>query len=291
MLDFCLARALPLCTTSHVLCGSASQLFCDCVPHVLGVAASCPISAQAVASTSSPWRVLASRQRHTALPTGSEHEVQEEEAAEAEAQPDPTLIEKFHLTEGDEELRKTDCAERLWAHEHDIPDFSIDAAMDFLYDRLFAAHAPDSVVKVWCLLCSAPPLVSVHAFHGATLLVLLSTYMIFSWSPRRRTRARLCRPRVLQQRRGISAQHGWQGDWLSTCVLTSWPRVRRAERRSCMLKGRIAGAVDCACAHKTMLGVACMCLHTHDLPAVGWIQSGTELIVRARTRFETRNSK
>ena len=64
------------------------------------------------------------------------------------AQPDPTLVKRFHMTEADEELRRMDCPERLYAYAADTPEFSLEGAMDYIYEQLFGRYARDSVVRV-----------------------------------------------------------------------------------------------------------------------------------------------
>lgn len=66
---------------------------------------------------------------------------------EARQQADPTLIERFHMTEEDHRVRHTDCAERLLPFEGRLPDFDLADAAQYVHENLFVPGAPGSVVK------------------------------------------------------------------------------------------------------------------------------------------------
>lgn len=58
------------------------------------------------------------------------------------------LMEQYHLTEKDEEVREVDCPERLYVEMHKIPSFELQQLADYIYTTLFGRDAPDQLVKV-----------------------------------------------------------------------------------------------------------------------------------------------
>lgn len=66
---------------------------------------------------------------------------------------DPMLMEQYHLTEKDEEVREVDCPERLFVEMHKIPSFELQGLADYIYSSLFGPDAPEQLIKVRiCLL-------------------------------------------------------------------------------------------------------------------------------------------
>lgn len=58
------------------------------------------------------------------------------------------LMEQYHLTEKDEEVREVDCPERLFVEMHKIPSFELQGLADYIYNTLFGPDAPEQLVKV-----------------------------------------------------------------------------------------------------------------------------------------------
>lgn len=61
---------------------------------------------------------------------------------------DPMLMEQYHLTAKDEEVREVDCPERLFVDMHKIPSFELQGLADYIYSTLFGPDAPEQLVKV-----------------------------------------------------------------------------------------------------------------------------------------------
>eukprot|EP00892_Ulva_mutabilis_P012129 jgi/Ulvmu1/9289/UM050_0038.1 len=60
---------------------------------------------------------------------------------------DPMLMEQYHLTEKDEEVREVDCPERLFVEMHKIPSFELQGLADYIYSSLFGPDAPEQLIK------------------------------------------------------------------------------------------------------------------------------------------------
>ena len=61
---------------------------------------------------------------------------------------DPVLMEQYHLTKSDDEVRAANCPERLYVVMDKIPAFHATDASKYVYDTLFSRDAPGSLAKV-----------------------------------------------------------------------------------------------------------------------------------------------
>ena len=69
-------------------------------------------------------------------------------AAEPRKVADPTLLQRFHMTEEDQKARVLDVPERMHAFAGGLPHFDPADAASFIYDAIFAPDAPNSIAKV-----------------------------------------------------------------------------------------------------------------------------------------------